>query len=394
VPVPRTLLAVAREAARQVPVVTITGPRQSGKTTLARMAFPHLAYVSLEPLDRRHHARSDPRGFLAEHREGAILGEVQQTPELLGYLQEEVDLRPDPGRFILTGSQHLGLAGAVSQSLAGRTAVLHLLPPSLDELALFPSHPTTLWETVWTGAYPRIHDRGIPADRWLADYVTTYVQRDVRQTLQVGDLEAFTTLLRLAAGRTAQELNLSGLGADAGVSHNTARAWLSVLEAGFLCFRVTPWLPNLRKRLVKAPKLHFLDSGLVCWLLGIASPTQLCTHPLRGPIFESWVASELLKARWHRGQVARMHHLRETRGVEVDLVLDRGARLTLVEAKSGATLAPDALDSLRDLGARLGGDAEFLLIHGGEGEAVGQRQSVHVAPWRALHAVDWGDPLR
>jgi predicted AAA+ superfamily ATPase len=393
-PIPRTLQPVAQEAARHYPVVTITGPRQSGKTTLARMAFPGLAYVSLEPLDRQQHARSDPRGFLAEHRAGAILDDVQRVPELLGYLQEEVDLRPDPGRFVLTGSQHLGLGGAVAQSLAGRTAVLNLLPPSLEELVRFPAAPTELWEVIWTGAYPRIHDRGIPADRWLADYVTTYVQRDVRQVLQVGDLASFTTLLTLAAGRTAQELNLSGLGGDAGVSHNTARAWLSVLEAGFLCFRLTPWLPNLRKRLIKAPKLHFFDTGLVCHLLGIASPAQLRSHPLRGAIFESWLASELTKARWHRGHAVHLHHLRETRGAEVDLVLERGQHVSLIEAKSGATLAPDMLRHLLDLDARLSGGAELVLVHGGEGEGIGVRQGVSIVPWRALHSLDWGDPAR
>ncbi|MFH1465843.1 MAG: ATP-binding protein [Pseudomonadota bacterium] len=393
-PIPRMLEPVAQKAARQYPVVTLTGPRQSGKTTLARMAFPHLEYISLEPLDRQQHVRSDPRGFLAEHRDGAILDEVQHVPELLGYLQEEVDLRPDPGRFVLTGSQHFGLGNAIAQSLAGRTAVLNLLPPSLDELTRFPGAPSELFDVLWMGAYPRIHDRGIPADRWLADYVTTYVQRDVRQVLQVADISSFTTLLTLAAGRTAQELNLSGLGGDAGVSHNTARAWLSVLEAGFLCFRLTPWLPNLRKRLVKAPKLHFFDTGLVCHLLGIASPAQLRTHPLRGAIFETWLASELTKARWHRGQAAHMHHLRETRGAEVDLVIERGTRVCLVEAKSGATLATDMFSHLHVLTAALPEGAEPILVHGGDGDRIGERQRVKVVPWRALHHVDWGDPAR
>ena len=219
----RNLSPILRNLLNQYPVVTVTGPRQSGKTTLCRAVLPDRPYVSLEPLDVRDYARSDPRGFLAEYPNGAVLDEVQNAPDLLGYLQVEVDARPEPGRFLLTGSQHFGLSAAVSQSLAGRVGVLHLLPLSIGEVRRFPSPPADLFTTLFTGAYPRIHDRGIPPERWLSDYVATYVQRDVRQVLNVGDLETFTTFLRLCAGRSGQELNLSSLGADAGVTHNTAR---------------------------------------------------------------------------------------------------------------------------------------------------------------------------
>ena len=205
-----------------MPVVAVTGPRQSGKTTLCRSAFPEKPYVSLEPLDVRDFAASDPRGFLREHTGGAILDEIQRAPDLLSYLQSEVDERPEPGRFVLTGSQHFGLAEAITQTLAGRIAILHLLPPSLDELNRFDPPPADLWSLVWTGCYPRIWDRHLDARRWLADYAATYIQRDVRQVLQVTDLEAFTTFLRLLAGRTGAELNLSALGGDKGQRRSSA----------------------------------------------------------------------------------------------------------------------------------------------------------------------------
>lgn len=232
----------------------------------------------------RSYAVGDPRGFLEEHAEGAVLDEVQHVPELLSYLQAEVDLRPDPGRFVLTGSQHFGLSQSISQSLAGRTTVLTLLAPSLGELRRFESAPRTLFETLWSGAYPRIFDRGIPPARFLADYVTTYVQRDVRQVLAVADLSAFTSFLRLCAAHAGREVNLSALGADAGVTHKTARAWLSVLEASYLVFLIPSWKRNFRKQVVKRPKLAFFDSGLLCHLLGIGEPEQLRHHPLRGAV--------------------------------------------------------------------------------------------------------------
>lgn len=376
-----------------MPVVAVTGPRQSGKTTLCREVFPDRPYVSLEALDAREFAETDPRGFLAAHRDGAVLDEIQRAPSLLSYLQGEVDERPEPGRFIVTGSQHFGLAEAITQTLAGRIALLHLLPPSLDELMRF-DHAATgdLWELLWTGSYPRIYDRGLDAGRWLADYATTYVQRDVRQVLNVTDLEAFTTFLRLAAGRTATEVNLSALGGDAGVSHNTARSWLSVLETSFVSTRVPAWTTSRRKQIVKAPKLHFLDTGLTCHLLGITEPSQLRLHPLRGAVFESWVAAEVLKARLHRGTEARLFHYREARGLEVDLLLERGDRLVAVEAKSGATVARDFLRPLTRLREVLAERAPHVtvdarLVYGGDEPQ--QRSDATVIPWRAVQGVEW-----
>jgi len=386
----RNLASVLRAAARKYPVVTVTGPRQSGKTTLCRAVFPGKAYVSLEALDVRDYATRDPRGFLAQYRQGAVIDEVQRAPELLSYLQAEVDERPTPGRFILTGSQHLGLSAAVSQSLAGRTAVLHLLPPGLDELRRFPDPPTTLWETLFAGAYPRIHDRGIPPARWLSDYVATYVERDVRDVLRITELSSFATFLKLCAARTGQEINLSALGGDAGVTHNTARAWLSVLEASFLCFRLPAWHVNVTKQAVKAGKLHFFDVGLACHLLGILEPDQLRHHPLRGALFESWVASEVYKSRVHRGLEPRLFHYRDARRLEVDLLVDLGAEALLVEAKSAQTIARDFFDSLAKLSDLLAArnlrPRCFVIYGGTSGQS---RRQAEVVPWEKIASGPW-----
>ncbi len=382
----RNLLPTLRHAAALYPVVTLTGPRQSGKTTLCRLAFPDKPYATLEPLEIRTYASQDPRGFLAQFPAGAILDEIQQAPDLLGYLQARVDEDPTPGQFILTGSQHFGLSQGISQSLAGRTAILHLLPPSLEELRRFPTPPRDLFDTLFSGSYPRIHDQGIPPGRWLADYLATYVQRDVRQVLKVGDLMTFTTFLRLCAGGTAQELNLSRLATDAGITQPTAKAWLSVLETSFLCFRLPPWHANLRKRWVKAPKFHFYDSGLACHLLGIQSPEQLRTHPLRGALFESWVASEILKTQFHQGRQPAAFHLREISGREADLVLEDGPHLHLVEMKAGQTFDARWIDSLlnlqQDLTSKRGGHPAATLVYGGDQPQA--RHGVQVLPWHSI----------
>jgi len=388
----RNLQGPLMDLAAKMPLVAVTGPRQSGKTTLCRAAFPEKRYVTLEPLDVRDYAARDPRGFLREHSEGAILDEIQRVPDLFSYLQEDVDKRPDSGRFILTGSQRFGLTKAINQTLAGRIAVLYLLPPSLDELARFRQPLPDLWTLVWTGAYPRIYDRGLDPHRWLADYTTTYVQRDVREVLAVADLGAFTTFLRLVAGRTANELNLSSLGSDAGISHPTARAWLSVLETSFLCLQLPPWHRNLRKQAVKSPKIHFLDTGLACHLLGITRPEQLRYHPLRGALFESWVVSEVLKSRIHRGLSERMFHFRQTRGLEVDLLVEEGNRLIAVEAKSAATIAPDFFTALQRLGAGMKkpeADLSFdpRIVYGGEHSQ--RRSDALVIPWHEIHEHSW-----
>lgn len=382
--IPRTLEKKLRELAGYYPAVLVTGPRQSGKTTLCRMAYADKRYVSLEALDMRDFASSDPRGFLAEYADGAIIDEVQQVPELLSYLQSDIDDRPEPGRFILTGSQHFGLSHSISQTLAGRCGILVLLPPGLEELQAFPTAPADLFPLLWQGAYPRIYDREIPAHQWLADYIATYVQRDVRQVINVGDLETFSGFLKLCAGRTAQEINLSALGNDAGVTHNTARAWLSVLETSYIVHRLPAWHTNIRKQVVKAPKLHFFDSGMVCYLLGIREPGQLRLHPMRGAIFESWVVSETYKAFVHSGVQPNLFHYREARGPEIDLLIERGEELDAVEIKSGATTSADFFKNLKRFADRMEGAGKThrvrnLVVYGGDDSR--QRSDGQVLSW-------------
>lgn len=393
----RKLTSKLLNLASLYPVVVVTGPRQAGKTTLCRAAFPDKAYVSLESLDTREFARTDPRGFLAEYRTGAIIDEIQQVPGLASYLQTEVDERPDPGRFILTGSQHFGLSQTISQSLAGRCGLLALLAPDWDELRQFPNAPDDLYTVLWQGAYPRIYDRNIPAHQWLADYVSTYVERDVRQVLNVGDLMAFSGFMKLCAGRTAQEVNVTALGGDAGVSHNTARAWLSILETSYLVHRLPAWHNNIRKQVVKAPKLHFLDSGLVCYLLNIREPEQLRHHPLRGAIFESWVVSELYKAQVHRGEQPNLYHYRESRGLEMDVLVNLGDRLCAIEVKSAATVTADFFKRFEPFSERVSNTdlpsrIENSVVYGGEVSQ--QRSGARLIAWRDAGGILRGENVQ
>jgi uncharacterized protein len=395
----RTLSRKLREAAAAYPVVTVTGPRQSGKTTLVRAEFRDYAYASLELPDQRSFALGDPRGFLHQFRGPVVLDEVQRVPDLFSYIQSAVDERDQPGQFILTGSHNFLLLQGISQSLAGRCAVLHLLPFSLAELnaraALsmdklgrdVPGRIRTprqdLVQTLFTGFYPRIHDKNLPPRDWLASYYQTYLERDVRSVLNVGDLETFGRFLQLCAGRTGQLLNLSGLAADCGITHTTARRWLSVLEASFLVMLLRPHHRNFGKRLIKSPKLYFLDSGLLCYLLRIHTADDLHNHAARGAIFESFVLSELHKNFVHRGERPEIYFWRDAAGHEVDFVIEAGSEPIIVEAKSAQTIASDFFDGLKHLrqlsGASRGRNA---LIYGGDQACI--RDDVAVYPWFIL----------
>lgn len=391
----RRLAPTLAELARLYPVVTVTGPRQSGKTTLCRAVFPDKAWVNLEDPDVRRFATTDPRAFLDAHRDGAIFDEVQRVPDIPSYLQGMVDDDPRPGRFILTGSQNLMLLASTSQSLAGRTAILNLLPLSFAErgsagtathAAAARGHHEALWSAVFEGGYPAIIARGIPPERWLADYVATYLERDVRQILNVAQLEQFQTFLGVCAGHTAQLVNLSQLGAACGVTHNTARAWLSVLQASFIVHELRPYAANVNKRLVKTPKLHFWDTGLACYLLGIRDASQLATHPLRGALFETWVTSEVCKAILHRGARPRVWFYRDRRGLEVDLVVERRDGLVLVETKSGRTIAADFFDALTAASEIIGRAARVLVYGGDSGH---RRTNAEVVAWSDIDGVAW-----
>ena len=365
------------------PIVTITGPRQSGKTTLAKAIFAAKPYVSLEDPDVRLAATDDPRSFLGRFPDGAVLDEVQRCPEILSYLQTLVDVDGRMGLFILTGSQQFGLLSDISQSLAGRTAFVELLPFSLDELLRSGMSPQSLDEMLTKGGYPPLYDRKIPPRKWFGAYVTAYIERDVRQVLKVQELETFQRFVRFCAGRTGQLLNLSSLAADCGITHNTAKSWISVLEASYILFQLRPHHANFNKRLVKTPKLYFYDAGLVCWLLGIQTPQQLETHPLRGSIFETFVVAELMKSRLNAGERSGMYFWRDSNGNEVDVIIEQGPQLIPVEIKSGATVARDffvGLEKWMALSGNLGIDP--LLIYGGENSY--QHKRVRVFGWKDL----------
>lgn len=385
---PRNLLKPLKERAGFYPVVVVTGPRQSGKTTLCRAAFPHLEYANLEAPDVREHACEDPRGFLRALARGAIIDEAQHVPELFSHIQVMVDEDDTPGRFVLTGSEHLSMSERVSQSLAGRCGILHLLPLSHSESLPFPHSVEDVFGALWTGGYPRILQHGIPPDIWLSDYVGNYLQRDVCSLLRITELDRFSTFLRLMAANTGQELNLSRLGADVGVSHATVASWISVLQASFIVFKLPARHPNVRKQWVKAPKVHFFDTGLACYLLRIRSSDELRLHPLRGAIFETWVASERYKAAVHRGVEPMLEHLRASRGVEIDIVdTSFPGPPWVLEAKSGETVAREAILKLRravelisdDFGART---PRPVLAYAGDASL--HRSGVDILPWNSL----------
>ena len=381
------------ELATWYPVVAITGPRQSGKTTLARSVFHDKPYVSLEDHDVRDSAIADPRGFLALYPEGAVIDEAQHAPQLFAYLQTRVDAdrhdgRPN-GQWVLTGSQHFGLIEAVTQSLAGRVGLMHLLPLSLGELqdAGHPGADAALPQVLWQGLYPAVVAAGVPPAVWYADYVSTCVERDLRQVVNVRNLAPFRTLLRMCAARCGQQLNLSTLGNDCGVAANTARAWLSALEAAYIVYLLPQHHVNYGKRLVKAPKLYFYDTGLAAWLAGIRSADELALSSLRGPLFETWALAETMKVRNNHRLSPSMHYWRDQSGLELDLLLDAGAWLTPVEFKAGQTVADDwlrALIAYQALHAHRGAGGPRLqapvLVYGGEEPRT--RAGVSIHPWR------------
>ena len=379
----RTLASTLKHLTTQYPVVTVTGPRQSGKTTLVRAAFPEWRYVSLEEPDMREYATRDPRGFIADYPAGAIVDEAQRAPDLFSYIQTHVDTLDKEGVYVLTGSFNFGLMEGISQSLAGRAAILELLPFSLSELDQSDHVPDSIEALMFTGGYPRIYDKQLDPQRWYADYVTTYLERDVRQVKNVTDLTLFQRFLKMCAARSGHILNLSSLGDDCGITHNTARSWLSILEAGYIVYLLKPHHKNFNKRLIKRPKLYFCDSGLLSYLLGIRSPQGLSAHASRGHIFETWVISELLKNRLNTGLKDNLYFWRDNSGHEIDCIIDKGDALIPVEVKSGKTISPDFFKGLRFWSKISGAEGRHMvLVYAGEMEQ--NRKEGRVLSWKSL----------
>jgi predicted AAA+ superfamily ATPase len=390
-PVPRLATAAAHERLAGFPVLTITGPRQSGKTTLARMLRPDLPYFSLEDPDTRAFAAEDPRAFLRRCADGAIWDEVQRAPQLLSYLQTHLDSDRRMGRFILTGSSQFALIEAVTQSLAGRSGMLTLLPFSLSELQAVDRAPKQLDSLLQQGLFPPIYDRPVAASIWLQDYFATYVERDVRALLNIKDLSAFQRFVQLCAGRIGQLLNVTSLAADTGITRVTAESWLTVLQASHVIFLVQPWFSNISKRLIKSPKLYFCDVGLAAWLIGVRQSAQLSTHPLRGLLFENWVMTELYKIQTNHGLKPSLYFMRDQQGHEVDAVVETAPQqLHLIEIKSGETIASDWFAGLKYWGVALTVMAGKVsnkpwVIYGGT--TAQSRSAAEILPWADLSAL-------
>ena len=382
----RELIDVLRKAVRKYPVVAVTGPRQSGKTFLVKHAFPKRPYVNLEKGDVRQFALEDPQAFL-KHYEGGILDEIQNVPELLSYIQVDVDQNIGRrGRYLLTGSQNLLLSEQVSQSLAGRIRLLNLLSCTWGELKKYDRPPKSLEHMLFQGGYPRPYDQKLDFTEWYSDYFETYVQRDVRSLKNVGNLNSFVRFVRMCAARNGQLLNLSSLGSDAGVRHNTARAWISVLEATYIVFLLPPHFKNFNKRLMKSPKLYFWDAGLLCYLLGIRRAEELRFHSMRGAIFEAFVISEIAKRTIHRGEKPDLYFWQDKSKLEVDLLIQSGERYTPVEIKSGQTVNPDFFRGLNQWSHLSGYTGSKYVVYGGE--ETQNRQGIQVASWRELSQVE------
>lgn len=344
----RELQSSLLKDAKKAPVIAILGPRQSGKTTLARSTFPNHNYVSLEDYDVRAFALSDPRGFLAHYAKdpGVILDEIQHVPELLSYIQTSVDQDRKPGYYIITGSQNFLVTQALTQTLAGRVSFHTLLPLSIAELSQHKVPLISAEEIILKGFYPIIYAQDYDPVEWYSDYIISYVERDVRTITEITDLVTFQRFIKLCAGRIGQLVNLTSLGNDCGVSYNTIKKWLSVLEASYIIFPLQPHFKNFSKRLIQTPKIYFYDTGLACSLLGIETKEQLSSHYLRGGLFESMIIADLYKSFYNRDRIPHLYFWRDKTGNEVDCIMEYGSSLFPIETKAGMTINADFFEGL------------------------------------------------
>lgn len=372
--------------AQQFPVVAIMGPRQSGKTTLAKMTFPDYAYVTLEDLDKRLVAAQDPKGFLASFVDckGVVIDEIQEVPSLLSYMQGVVDAHDRPGFFIITGSQHFLLHEKITQTLAGRIALLTLLPLSVAEMKDAGVLPKNVEELLLKGCYPRLYDRISDVRTWCASYINTYVERDVRQVLNINNLLAFTNVLKLCAARVGNLINYADIARDAGLNQQTIKEWISVLEASFIVKNVAPYYKNFSKRVTKSSKLYFYDTGLLCYLLGIRTADELFNHPLRGAIFESFVMSEMFKNTFNINEQPALYFWRDAVGFEIDCIIEKSIMQTVpVEIKASKTLSLDFFKSLEKWPSISQSSGAVAVVYGGDQTM--QTSGGKAYAWHAVH---------
>lgn len=379
----RELAQHLKAMAEQFPVVAVMGPRQSGKTTLVKETFPHYTYVTMEDLDKRSAAKEDPRGFFATyaHKKGIIIDEVQEVPELLSYMQGVVDSHARPGYFILTGSQHFLLYEKITQTLAGRIALLTLLPLSVKEMREAKIVPAGIESLLIKGCYPRLYSQKIDVQVWFSNYINTYIEKDVRQVLNITDIVSFQRFIKLCAARVGNLLNYAEIARDADISPNTAKAWISVLEASYIIKLLYPYYKNFNKRVIKSPKLYFYDTAIVCSLLGIRTSEELFTHPLKGALFESFVISEMFKFSYNNNKVPQIYFWRDVQGHEIDAIIEKSyASIVPIEIKAGMTVSNDFFKGLIDW-RKISEQPEVqsYIVYGGNEHLI--RSQAHIFGW-------------
>lgn len=371
------------QLSRQFRAVAILGPRQSGKTTLAKNSFPDKPYVSLETPTVRQFAQEDPIQFLKQYPDGAILDEIQRVPELLSWLQQDLDENPGVrGKFVLTGSNNFLLLEKITQTLAGRIAHIELLPFSVAELGAVPNSLEDIDTLLWKGGYPPVQADGIAPEDWFPAYLRTYVERDVRQIRNIENLLLFERFITLCAGRVGQEINFSALSVEVGVDYKTIQSWFGILQASYIAFLLPPYHKNFQKRVLKTPKLYFYDTGLACSLLRIAQPAMLVQHPFRGALFENFIVTELLKNRFNRGQRSNLYFWRESSGNEIDVVLDEGLTMKPIEIKSGQTIQSEWMKGIK-YWQKLTGQTGGLILHGGTDNQQ-RSEGIHIFSWKTV----------
>jgi len=376
----RTAAARLIKLAKTFRSVAVTGPRQSGKTTLCRTVFPAKPYVSLENPDVLDFATTDPRGFLSQFKNGAILDEVQRAPHLFSYLQQILDETKKKGVFILTGSNNFLLQENITQTLSGRIAYLQLLPLSLKELAESKKIKADYTAHILSGGYPEVNTKKINAADWYANYINTYVERDVRQLKNISNLLQFMKLLKLCAGRTGQVLNLTSLSNDCGIDQKTVAAWLSVLQSSYIIYLLKPYHTNFNKQVMKTPKLYFYDTGVACSLLGITNAKQITQHVAKGFLFENMIVSEMLKERFNNGKTDNLFYWRDKTGNEVDILTDDASKLTALELKAGETISTDFFKGLDYFSSLQKKPIKKILLYGGKQEQT-RSNGITILPW-------------